>query len=421
MNVLMVTWHDLGCHLGCYGRRDVASPNLDRLASEGARFESLFACNPICSPSRASLMTGLYPHRHGLQGLVHDGWHLKEDTNLIEDYFSAAGYHTALVGHQHERRPATTCRCDDLWVDSSKASDVVPQVCSRLEKYAASGQKFFLRTGFSEVHRPLLSESDEGWENVDPLPYLKDTEEHRRQLAKYHKLIHRADRAVGEILNRLESVGLAENTVVFFVTDHGVPFPGAKLLLYDAGLRIAGIVRAPKIIPAGTVIESLVSGADVLPTLLDLASVCYEPGFFDGKSAAPALKNEAFSPRKYIYAERAMPVVMRAVRDERFKYIVNFDRYAPQRLLGTEEITTSISMAIPDHLRRNTPIEELYDLIEDPCEQNNLAASETHSDVKRRLLSELKLWMHSTNDPVLCRDVLSPAFESALRIVTDSP
>ncbi|HWL52538.1 MAG TPA: sulfatase [Chthoniobacteraceae bacterium] len=421
MNVLLITWHDLGCHLGCYGRKDVVSPCLDRLAAEGVRLDSLFATNPICSPARGSLMSGLYPHRHGLEGLVSAGWSLQPEIRLVEDYFGEAGSHTAIVGHQHERWPATSCRCDDLWVESSRTADVVPQVCSRLRQYAASGTKFFLRAGFFDVHRPFAGESTEGWERVEPLPYLKDTEEHRKQLAQFHRKIRRADQGVGEILATLESTGLADGTLVVFLTDHGVPFPGAKLLLYDAGLRVAGLLRAPGTIAAGQAYRSLTSGVDILPTLLDLTGIPYSPEQFDGRSFAPALRGEPDSPRKYIHAERAMPVLMRAVRDERFKYILNFDRFHPQRLIGTEELTTSLSMAIPDTLRRGTPTEELYDLDSDPCEAVNLASDPAHAGTMERLRKELRRWMRAGNDPLLRREVLPPAFEAAWRLLTPPP
>lgn len=420
MNVLMITWHDLGCHLGCYGRRDVVSPHLDRLAAEGARLDCLFATNPICSPARGSLMSGQYPHRNGLEGLAHDGWKLHEGVKLIEDYFGEAGYHTSLVGHQHERRPATSCRCDDLWVESAKAADVVPQVCQRLKKYAASKQKFFLRCGFSEVHRPFSGESDAGWESVDPLPYLKDTEEHRRQLARYHNMIRRADQGVGEILQALATEGLEQDTLVVFVTDHGVPFPGAKLLLYDAGLRVAGLLRAPGRIAAGTVVKSLVSGVDILPTVLDICGIKPNAALFDGQSVVSALRGDGTQDRKYIYAERAMPVLMRAVRDSRYKYILNFDHHPPQRIIGAEELTTSISMAVPDCLRRKTQTEELFDLNTDPCETNNLASSAEFVDVKLCLRNELARWMHSTKDPILTRNIFPPNFETAWNLVTGS-
>lgn len=419
MNVLLITWHDLGRHLGCYGRKDVSSPHVDQLAREGIRLDRLFAANPICSPSRASLLSGQYPHHHGLEGLVHDGWRLKEGVKLIEEYFSAAGFHTAIVGHQHERSPASSCPCDDLWTESAKADDVVPQVCTRLKKYAVDKTKFFLRAGFHEVHRPFGGESDEGWEDVEPLRYLHDTEEHRRQLARYHHLIRRADRGVGEILQTLAAEGLADETLVVFLTDHGVPFPGAKLLLYDSGLEIAGIMRAPRKMAAGSVLDSLLSGVDVLPTLLELCGIPFDPDSFDGKSFAPALTGAEQPTREYIHAERAMPVLMRAVRDAEFKYIVNFDRYTPQRVLGAEEMSTSLSMALPDTLRRKTSTEELYDLKADPWECTNLAKSDAYSEVKERMLAELRLWMHSTRDPILTRDIFPPNFEIAWRLISE--
>jgi len=414
----MISWHDLGCHLGCYGRRDIRTPALDRLAAEGVRLNAFFATNPICSPARASLLSGLTPHRHGLQGLVHDHWRLKPDVRLAEEWFQEAGYRTALVGYQHERPKNEPCRADEVWTESSRAADVVPQVCQRLETFAREGNPFFLRTGFFEVHRPLMAESDEGWEDVAPLPYLKDTEEHRRQLARYHKLIERADAGVGTLLKCLEETGLAANTLVVFVTDHGVPFPGAKLTLYDAGIRVAGILRAPGILPQGTEVNEQVSSVDLLPTLLDLCGIPSDVSTLDGSSLAPLLRGETHAGREAIFAERAMPALMRAIRDGRYKYIVNFETLPPSRLIGAEELTTPISMSLTDSLRRNTPAEELYDISADPCEQKNLTADPEHAGVKAKLRSRLQEWMRQTEDPLLKKDVLSPAFERAWALIS---
>jgi len=207
---------------------------------------------------------------------------------------------------------------------------------------------------------------------------------------------------------------------VVFVTDHGVPFPGAKLTLYDAGLKIAGIIRAPGVIPEGTVVSELLSGVDLLPTLLDLCQV-ESAAACDGQSFAGALTGGESNPREAIFAGRAMPVLMRCVREERFKYILNFDEQNCQRLMGNEELRTSICMALTEPLRRKNPTEELFDLARDPQEQQNLAGSAEHADDLERLRNRLRLWMKESDDPVLRRDVLPPAFETAWNLIRSEP
>lgn len=411
MNVVLVTWHDLGCHLGCYGRTDVSSPHLDRFARESVLLNNFFATNPICSPSRASLLSGQYPNTHGLQGLVHDGWRLKPGVPLVEEIFREAGYRTAIIGHQHERSPSLACVCDDLWVESTKAAYVAPEACRRLREYQKADQKFFMRIGFSEVHRPIAAESDEGWEQVTPLPFLKDTEEHRRQLAKYNNAITKADHYFGQILDTLKETGLWDETLVVFVTDHGIPFPGAKLTLSDAGLKIAGILHVPGI--EGKVLPQLLSGVDLVPTILDICGLSQTGKAFDGKSFRGAMQDDRPCVNEFIYAERAMPMLMRAVRSEHYKYILNFDRQSPQRLMGAEELKSSIGEALPDHLARKNDTEEFYDLVTDPHETTNLARLPDFEQKKQLYRNLLLAWMRKTRDPILTRQVLPPHFESA--------
>jgi arylsulfatase A-like enzyme len=151
-NVLIVHWHDLGRYLGVYGRADVSSPRLDRLAAEGFLFTRAHATAPLCSPSRGSLFTGRYPHSNGLVGLAHHGWEYRADVRTLPEILSEAGWHTALFGMQHETSYPARLRFDEFDVSNSYCEYVVERATGWLN--AAPQQPFLLTAGFFETHRP---------------------------------------------------------------------------------------------------------------------------------------------------------------------------------------------------------------------------------------------------------------------------
>lgn len=416
-NVLWVTTHDLGRHLGCYGLRHGASPNLDQLASEGVCFERFFATNPICSPSRGSLITGCYPQRNGLEELVNRGGRLRPGQKTAEDYFKSAGYRTALIGHQHERPKVDDFKCDVTWGGTSRedkqAVKITPVVCETLRQFANEGSPFYLRTGFYEAHRPLLQEAVDETMPVENLPFLEPSRELTNQLRQYQQLVARLDRCFGEIRNTLRETGLDQNTMVLFTTDHGIPFPRAKGTLYDSGLGIAALLYHPRLACGGKRVSQQFSGIDLLPTLLDLAGIRVSGDNFDGLSFKECLSSDNPTGREFVFGHRAPPGPRRSVRTGRFNYIVNFDEVCHYKFVDIEIVKTSLLGTLPKALLKTQPMEELYDLEADPSELVNVATNPEYATTLAEMRAALKGWMENINDPLLAEGMKTAYFEKA--------
>ncbi|MDT5388005.1 MAG: hypothetical protein QOE04_1646 [Mycobacterium sp.] len=406
-NVLLVHWHDLGRYLGAYGHADVSSPRLDRLADEGVLFTRAHATAPLCSPSRGSFFTGRYPQSNGLIGLAHHGWEYRADVQTLPALLSQSGWHTALFGMQHETSYPSTLGFDEYDVSNSYCEYVVERASRWLTE--APSQPFLLTAGFFETHRPYPRDRYEPAQadSVSLPDYLPDTADVRRDLADFYGSIAVADAAVGQLLDTLESTGLDRTTWVVFVTDHGPALPRAKSTLYDAGTGIALIVRPPTgNHTAPSTYDDLFSGVDLVPTLLELLGVDV-PDEVQGISHAPNLRRPlpAGQPaRTEVYTTKTYhdsfdPI--RAVRTKDYSYIEN---YAPRPVLDLPwDIADSAPGQLVEPLTRGPrPARELYDLVADPTETENLLANST--DKAEAIAGELALlldaWRVKTNDVI---------------------
>ena len=242
-NILLLTCHDLGRHLGCYGRNSVATPALDALAASGMRFDNAFCTAPQCSPSRASLHTGLYPHTAGMLGLAHQpfGWRLADSAPHIAQVLGGNGYATALVGMQHliERGRETELGYERV-LPVEPAPVEAETAVALLAELAAGERPFYLEVGFEEPHRPYDfggAQPDDAL-GVEVPGYLPDGPEARRDLAAFQGAIRQLDLGVGKTLAGLCDLGLENDTWVIFTTDHGAAMPRAKGTLYDPGIEI---------------------------------------------------------------------------------------------------------------------------------------------------------------------------------------
>ncbi len=423
-NILMMTCHDLGQHLGCYGVETVHSGSIDRLAREGCRFENYFATAAVCSPSRGCILTGRYPQTNGLMGLTHTPWlwSLKPGERHLGSLLSEAGYHTTLVGFQHVTRddPHTLG-----YHDVVEAGRLAPQKASSaveiLQHQKPTDPPFFLKVGFHEVHRRfdtggVQPDSEKG---VYVPPYLADTEVTRNDLAGLQGSIKFMDAGVGEILSGLEQSGLTENTVVIFTSDHGIPYSGAKWSLFDPGLETPLIMRWPAGgLVGGTVHHQLMSNVDFLPTLLDLVGAPI-PENVQGVSAAKILRGESDAPiRDAVFAEHvSQPLrdnTCRCIRTGRYKLIRYFE---PGRTI-VKPIDVD-PQAVAEHLERprrdgTRPVVQLFDLKEDAIEYQNLAQDPSYADLVEELSNRLWQWMEEVGDPILEGPLRTPYYEQAM-------
>ena len=421
-NVLMITCHDIGRHLGCYGVDTVNTKNLDRLAANGIRFANYFATDCVCSPSRGSILTGRYPQSNGLMGLTHQpwGWSLKDGETHLATILRDAGYETTLAGLQHVTSgDPRTLGYENVLSKNRKAEETVRAARQFLMQTKRTGQPFFLKVGFFEVHRPFTVGKDQE-KGVFIPHYLKDTPENREDLARFQGTIKFFDTCVGRILDELSRSPAADNTLVVFTADHGIPYPGAKWCLYEPGIETPLIMYHPSTkLAGGKVYDQLMSNVDFLPTLLDILGVDI-PGNIQGHSFKAVIQGrKAESPRNEIFAQRTSHALRdntsRAVRTRRYKLIRYFE---PGRTV--EFPTDTVPQRVAEHTERPKrkggarPVVQLFDLKQDPRERNDLARSPEHAQIVRDLSDRLWRWMQEVGDPILQGPLVTPYYEKAM-------
>lgn len=428
LNILWIFAEDFSPDLGCYGTKEVWSPNLDRMAAEGMRFDRAFTTAPVCSASRSAMMTGMYQttinaHNHrSNRGPDHP---LPAGVKVITDWLRPAGYFTANI--RAFPSPITFRGAGKTdWnfyypgkpFDSDKWTD--------LKKH----QPFYAQINFAETHREAKSTIATGRaypapRRADPAkvvipPYYPDCPEVREDWANYLDDASALDVKIGEVLALLERDGLAENTLVIFQGDHGQSQIRGKQWCYDSGLRVPLIMRWPSGLPApagfkpGTTSGQIIEAIDLTPTTLALAGVPKPPAMqgrvLFGPHADPA-RELAFGAR-----DRCDEAVfrLRTVRDARYRYIRNFtpektfftlSRYkenqyvaipAIRRLHFAGKLNAVQEFLFAPHM----PPEELYDLETDPYEINNLIDSRKpeHVAALARLRPALEKWIVESND-----------------------
>ena len=407
-NILTIVSHDLGRHLGCYGIPQAGTPNIDRLAAGGVRLDSLFSTSPQCSPARASLFTGRYPHSHGVIGISAPVFQF--DLNPDEEHLSTllhrSGYRTFLAGFQHETLRPHELPFEVLTCRDNFCANVAESVATHLRSESARSGPFYLQVGWTQAHRPFERYGTKPYvkRGVYLPPWIEDEPSAREDFAAFQGSIHQLDAAVGRIVETLEKTGLASNTLLIVLSDHGIPFPRAKHSLYEPGCEIAGIIRWPAgRWYGGKVYSELLSGVDLLPTLLEVAGAPI-PANVQGHSFRSLLDGENYQTEDAIFTEQnfnAYPDVGRAVRTRRSKLIANF---SPGRAFYDSSQLwrplTSVSF-IDEQPRTQHPSLELYDLQNDPLETTNLADSPRHRAELRLMAGRLHRWMRATDDPLL--------------------
>ena len=439
-NVVLIIADDMAWDdSGAFGNLNVETPHIDRLAREGMRFDRAFVTASSCSPSRSSLITGRYPHATDAEELH---WPLPPEQVTFVEKLGAAGYWTAAAGKWHlgnavKPRFDLVREANPAGFQLGTGKDARSRMTAHGSSAAKSGcdqwipvlrdrpkdKPFFLWLASLDPHRDyeggILARPHRPEAVVVP-PYLPDVPEVRKDLALYYDEISRLDRYVGEVLAELDRQGVAENTLVFFLSDNGRPFPRSKTTLYDSGIRTPLIARWPGHVAPGSRCSGLVSTIDIAPTILKSAGI--EPGpSFQGMDLSPLFRDPTAKVRGVIFAERNWHDYAahgRAARTERFKYIRNDDHDTPltppadavrsptfvamRRLRDAGELTPSQRSCFVSP----RPAEELYDVDADPHESVNLAGDPKHSEVLADMRKALSEWGRETGDAVPGR--LSP-------------
>ncbi len=424
-NVLMITCHDLGRHLGCYGIESVDSPHLDTLASEGVRFANYFSTSPTCSPSRGSMLTGRYPQSNGLLGLTHAPWwwKLNEGERHMAAILRDAGFRTVLVGLQHVTQDDPhTLGYQTVLSRQSKAGETVQAASDWLGQAKPSDGPFFMKVGFFEVHRAggsFRHRQPYTEKGVTIPPYLQDTPEIRDDLARYQADIHVTDAHIGKILAALKASPVAADTLVIFTADHGIPYPGGKWSLRDDGFKIPLIMRLPESAMSGSkVFSQLMSNVDLLPTLLDVLGVPI-PENVQGMSFKAVIDGKTTDgPRKYAFGQRVSHALRdntgRTIRTERYKLVRNFEK-GRSVIYPTDAVPMRVSQHIERPRRNGTrPFVQLFDLQKDPDEFHDVARQPEYAPVVKELSQKLHAWMKEVDDPLLQGPIATPYYQRSI-------
>ena len=403
-NIVYLHSHDTGRYVQPYGYA-VPTPNIQHLADQGVLFRQAFSAAPVCSGSRAALLTGQCPHASGMLGLAHRGYRLRYPERHIVHVLRQAGYWSGLVGEQHVSSDPLNVGYDVVVdVESNRVRDVAPAATTLLAERALIDEPFFLSVGFFETHREYfepVSLRDARYSR--PPENIVDTPRTRRDMAAFKASARSLDQGIGTVLNALEENGLAENTLVIVTTDHGLAFPDAKATMFDRGIGVLLLMRGPGF-TGGQVTDALVSQLDLFPTICEIAGVD-RPDWLEGTSLLPLVRGEVSEVNDEIFAEltyHAAYEPQRAVRTGRYKYARFFDRSRAGRIRAnvddglTKDVVLEAGWADID-----TPDEALYDLWLDPAEGTNRIADPRLADIADELRRRLHDWMVRTDDPLL--------------------
>ncbi len=451
-NIIYLHSHDTGRYIQPYGYA-VETPNLQRFAEDGVLFRNAFCAGPTCSPSRAALLTGQYPHQCGMTALAHHGGRLNDPSKHLANFLKGQGYATALSGTQHVTT-GTVEAVQALGYERFLTRETWPAWAKDFEAWnqwyaqaavdyllkADPEKPFFLDCGFDLTHRMGKGEQwhttrrppegDGDARYVRPPAPLPDTPEIRRDFADFRVAARLLDDCYGRVLAALEQAGLAENTLVFITTDHGIAYPLMKCNLTAHGTGVLLMMRGPRSagsgqaggFTGGKVVDAYASHIDVFPTLCEAAGL-EKPAWLEGVSLQALLADSA-PVRDAVFAEvnwHAAPEPMRSVRTPPYNYIRRFAPHTGPVLPNCDDSVSKTLLRKAGWDTRAQVAEELYDLIFDPNEAYNRAADPAYAAELAEMRERLLTWMEKTDDPLLTGRIDPWPGAKSKRVDDDSP
>jgi N-sulfoglucosamine sulfohydrolase len=404
-----VSWDDFGC----YGNKQVQTPNIDRLAGNGLKFTQVYLTASSCSPSRNSIMTGRYPHNTGAAEL-----HTQPPLSMLSfpELLRKNNYYTAMSGKFHMGDYANR-GFDEMITDLNLVGDGGEEMWVSQVKNRPKDKPFFMWFAAYDAHRvwgPNVFSGTHHPDEITPPDYLANGAETRSDLAQYYDEIKRFDHYVGEVVRELEDQGVLDNTLIIIMADNGRPFPHSKTRLNDRGMKTPFVVHWPAGIPRNGSCHSLISAVDIAPTILSLAD-CPVPEQFQGHNFSGLFQNPEMRFRNYLFAEHNWhdyEAYGRMVRNDSFMYILNerpqFPQSGPADAVGSPsymELTEQkeqgkLSAIQADVFVTPRPHEELYDCKADPGQYLNVASLPQYQEVLSTLRKVLTEWMHQTGDNI---------------------
>ena len=418
-NILWLSAEDINAHFGCYGDPNAMTPNLDQLAREGVRYTNAYTAAGVCAPCRSTIITGMYQTSIGTMHMRSSAV-LPDSIKPFPIYLRNSGYYCTNNSKTDYQFKAPK----ETWDESSGKA--------HWKKRKESNKPFFAVFNFTGCHESGIA-GDAKYKSVtkglspgerqDPAklktlpPYYPDTPRVREDWKRNYELITAMDAWVGNHITALKEAGEYENTIIVYWSDHGVGLPRAKRWLYDSGTRIPLIVRIPEKFRTsgqgkpGTVDEQLISSIDFGNTALNLAGLPAPP-----LTQGRAFLGENLSPqRDYIFGARDRMDerydIIRSVRDKRYRYIRNYEPLKPyfqymntpekgatmkelRRVAKTGKMPPAMKLFMADR----KPVEEFYDLQNDPHEINNLATDPKYKEQLEKFRKVHKQWIKETRD-----------------------
>lgn len=423
-NILWITAEDMSPTLGCYGDAYATTPNVDQFATEGVLFTNAFATAPVCSPSRSCIINGLPATSQGTQQM-RSAFPIPEYMTGFPSVLREAGHYTSNQVKTDYNSANWESIIAASWDESSDSAhwrkrqddQAFFSIFNLMTSHQSRTMVWPYEQFLSDVQSKLDADEIHDPDKAPVPPYYPDTPVVRKTLARYYDSVTAMDKEVGDILQQLEDDGLAEDTIVFFYSDHGSGMPRHKRALLDSGMKVALVIRFPEkyqhLAPSGpgTRSDRLVSFDDFGPTVLSLAKAEI-PAYMEGQ---PFLGGAAVPSREFTYGHRdrvdEVHDLARSVRDQRFLYIRNYMphlgynqptawpdlgeiRHEIYALANTERMT-----APQKHFAGPTrPLEELYDCEADPQNLKNLARSPAHHSVLERMRKQLQKNLRESRD-----------------------
>ena len=443
-NILWLVAEDLSPYIPPFGDSTIQTPHLSRLAAEGVRYTNVYSVSGVCSPSRATLATGVYPASIGAhhmrtlyqqpaakkKGIINYECVPPTEVKMVSQILRENGYYCTNNAKEDYQFFKSLTAWDESSVYAHWRNRTDEQSFFSIFNFGVThesnmwnpfGRPYDLDTfppprtnkqwwkQFQGKQKPLYVAAD--LEVVIP-PYLPDTKLVKKDIRRMYSNIVEMDQQVGRVLKQLEEDGLLEKTIIVWYTDHGGPLPRQKRLLYDSGLKVPMIIRYPHQQQAGTIDDQLISFLDFPPTLLSMVHI-EPPTWMQGRAFAGSKASSQV--RKYIHASGdrfdEFYDMIRAVKDKRFKYLKNFKPnqgyYLPleyrERMASTQELlrlhkAEQLTPVQSQWFRTTKPEEELFDTQNDPHELHNLADHPDHQEKLLELREECGRWMKTVGD-----------------------
>lgn len=413
-NILWIVVEDASPHIGCYGETAIKTPNLDALAAEGVRFRNALVTSPVCSSARSALATGMYQTTIGAHNHRSCNSSYKAGGNTA--YYSSYTLPAAIPLMSHIFRDAG-------FFSSNGQGPTAKDKGKQDYNFLSTGERYDGADWRQADDKPFFAQIQLAGGKSRPKdfqagafklpPYYPDDPVFREDWTAYLGSWEKVDREVGEIITDLKQAGVYDNTLIAFITDHGISHVRGKQFLYEEGVRIPMIVRFPDKRLAGSVRDDLALHIDVGPISLAFAGVPV-PAHLQGRD----LFATDYKPREMVFTARdrcdETIEILRSVRTPRFKYIRNFLSYRPHLQFNqykdgkgiVKQIRALYAAGRLNELQSRyfttpRPPEELYDLQADPQETTNLAGSVAHESTLKTLRQALYAWMVDSRDPGL--------------------